>query len=847
LPVSASAKPQQPNPSSTVNRHRKMAPPPRRRRLRLRVRDWRVRTKLWLAVALPALGFLTLAGLQVTSSVNTALDLDRLNRELKLGSVTTDLVHAVQRERAHSAGVLALTPQSSQQLAIAALLTEDERAVDTLFATLADTVAPLSSDDLIARRYAAAKSDMDGLLQTRERARDGSLGDRAAFEQYTQTIADLAAIMPTDQDLRTDPALAHAVRSIADLSRAKELTDQIRGRLYAASLAGKGSRDDYESLADLRARQSAALDQFRSDAGPAEVARLDEYVDGQLVVRVNALQTAAINRFRGLGEGVAPDEWWQASTDQLDRLRRAESTLLDNAIRSAGDLRQETWRATARIGTVIAAILLIALLLSWAVGRGISRSLRALRTQALEVANVTLPEAIERLRSAKRDRPAIDVPDVAVRSGDEFGELSDAFTGVHRRAVDLAVEQAVMRHNVSAMFVNLARRSQTLVERQLQLLDQLESSETDPDQLANLFKLDHLATRMRRNDDNLLVLAGSETKRRWVRPVALPAVILAATAEIEQYDRVRFEVPDGVYIVGHAVGDLVHLLAELLENATMFSPPDTTVMVTGWLASDGSSATIGIQDTGIGMSDSGVREANRSLTTPVAIDVAAAERMGLVVVGHLAARQRIRVELRASPGGGVLAYVKLPPNLLVEAPPALDRPELDGPATETWVRRSMVSRSAASRSAVAIADQPASTSPAPAAAHPLGVRSATMHPPGAEPPPEKAQPPRPQAVTGPDRWWTRGGGTPALGSSSADGVAPRPTIPAPRPPVDAGTSTAGLPIRVPMAQLPSTPTITSKPVDEPDPTEVGDVLSRFYSGVARAALDDDSGATPDRN
>ena len=184
---------------------------------------------------------------------------------------------------------------------------------------------------------------------------------------------------------------------------------------------------------------------------------------------------------------------------------------------------------------------------------------------------------------------------------DEIGEVAEAFVAVHRSAVSVAVEQAPMRRTVNAMFVNLARRSQVLVERQLELLDELEREESDPDQLDNLFKLDHLAARMRRNDDSLLVLAGSESTRRWSDPVALPAVVLAAVAEIEHYPRVRHEAIDPVHVVGHAVGDLVHLLAELLENATVFSPPHTPVQVTA-RGGERVGAIIEISDDGLGMS-----------------------------------------------------------------------------------------------------------------------------------------------------------------------------------------------------------------------------------------------------
>jgi two-component sensor histidine kinase len=240
---------------------------------------------------------------------------------------------------------------------------------------------------------------------------------------------------------------------------------------------------------------------------------------------------------------------------------------------------------------------------------------------------------------------------------------------VHRSAVRLAAEQANMRRNVNEIFIKLARRSQALVERQLRLLDTMESAETDPDQLANLFRLDHLATRLRRNDENLLVLAEGDSTRGWNQPVDLNTVALAATAEIERYTMIQSEITDSVYIVGYAVTDLVHLVAELLENAAAFSPPETTVTLHAQSTPDGG-AEIVISDVGLGMSLFAMAEANRQLAMPASIDVSAAERMGLVVVGHLAKRHQIGVTLsQADPG--VMARVKIPAPLVTAAPPEL--------------------------------------------------------------------------------------------------------------------------------------------------------------------------------
>jgi hypothetical protein len=225
----------------------------------------------------------------------------------------------------------------------------------------------------------------------------------------------------------------------------------------------------------------------------------------------------------------------------------------------------------------------------------------------------------------------------------------------------------MMRGNVNAMFVNLSRRSQSLIERQLRLIEDLEQSEQDTGRLDNLFKLDHLATRMRRNCENLLVLGGQEQARRWNEPIALVDVVRASLSEVEKYERVTMRIQDEVSVVGRYVNDLVHLVAELVENATSYSPEHTKVAVSGHLLSGGG-AMLQISDNGVGMSPEDLESANWRLANPPTIDVSVSRRMGLFVIGRLAQRHGIRVELRAALSGGLTAFVILPANAIVQDP-----------------------------------------------------------------------------------------------------------------------------------------------------------------------------------
>ena len=269
-------------------------------------------------------------------------------------------------------------------------------------------------------------------------------------------------------------------------------------------------------------------------------------------------------------------------------------------------------RRSSNLAGVNSVLLMLGLLLAATivvlVARTLTRSLRVLRSSALDVAQRRLPQAVESMRAGPRRTSRSSRCRCTNR--DEVGQVARAFDAVHGQALRLAADQAALQSNVSSMFVNLSRRSQGLVERQLQLIEQLESNEQDPDQLSNLFQLDHLATRMRRNSENLLVLAGTDFAKRNVAPVPLVDVLRAAVSEIEHYQRITVQAPPPATIVGRATSDIVHLLAELLDNATNFSPPDAQVVMSSTRTADGS-ILVEIADLGVGMLENELADANR--------------------------------------------------------------------------------------------------------------------------------------------------------------------------------------------------------------------------------------------
>ncbi len=296
------------------------------------------------------------------------------------------------------------------------------------------------------------------------------------------------------------------------------------------------------------------------------------------------------------------------------------------------------------------------------VGRSIIRRLGGLERSALQLAEVQLPDVIGRLRRGEDVDVAAEAPSLRT-GGDEIGRVGQAFDLVRQTAIRAAVEEARLRRGLNDVFRSLARRSQSLLHRQLTLLDQMERRATDPEALDDLFRLDHLTTRMRRHAEGLVILAGAPPGRAWSSPVRMVDVMRGAIAEVEDYARVSVATRSQAALAGFAVADVIHLLAELVENATTLSPPYTSVRVSGDTVANG--FAIEVEDRGLGMSPQRLAELNERLASPPEFNPSDSEQLGLFVVSQLAKRHGIRVTLKASPYGGTAAIVLIPGHLVV--------------------------------------------------------------------------------------------------------------------------------------------------------------------------------------
>ncbi|MGW5560923.1 nitrate- and nitrite sensing domain-containing protein [Micromonospora sp. NPDC003944] len=663
-----------------------------------RLGDMPIWSKLGLIMIVPTIATVVVGTSGLIDHVETLNNANRAGDLANLSSYSGDLVDALQDER--TAAVLLLGANGTQPKA------QYQEAYNRVNSRVDQEASPYRQQ---RAEIEDLPSSMDGLLDSidqnlqdlsgvRSQVFNGKLALTEAVQAYEGLISDLLAIRDSSTQLAGDNQLSDRMRAAAGVAREKEFLSARRVVVHRA-LGGKlltpALRRDYVAS---DTGQQQALQSFKAVATPDDAKFHDQTVAGgdrrQAQNYTGWIDGNTTGDMRGAPFG--PDQWEAAMTANAKLVRTVETKLDSEVVAQADKIRSDVQRQVFLETGLLLSMLLLAILFAYLVARSMARSLRELRQGALSVAQYGLPQAVARLRDPQvvgqltpvqlANQIAEPLP---VRSKDEFGQVTEAFNAVHLEAVRTAAEQAALRASVATMFVNLARRSQILVDRLIGHLDRLERGEEDPDRLAELFQLDHLATRMRRNDENLLVLAGADSTRVQREPAALIDVLRAAQSEVEHYTRIEFGVIDrDIEVAAHAVNDLVHLVAELFDNATAFSPPDSQVMVEARRVGDRSS--LYVEDRGIGISAEQLHDLNERLATPPQVDVAVSRMMGLVVVARLASRHGVRVELRPGNDRGTVADVTLPTSVLVpralsgrvQQPPALPAagaPQFGGP------------------------------------------------------------------------------------------------------------------------------------------------------------------------
>ncbi|WP_246192804.1 sensor histidine kinase [Kitasatospora atroaurantiaca] len=628
---------------------------------RFAMRNWRIRTRLIALLLLPVVVALVLGGLRVESSLQNSKQLAQMTDLADLAKKATALANALQTERDISAGPLtAGGAKQDDEVVNSRKVTDD---LSKAFAASADNFDEL---DLAGGKalLLQVRKDLNQLSEARSNAYTNVNNIQATITNYDVIIKDLLGITQDIAIASNSTELVKVTRALHQFSLAKENTSMQRALISAALARPDGpdlSASDETFGIRLQTSEDNALTNFTAIYGDNEAKALRSNLSFNQVIADADRYTKAVLNPNGIkqAENRSYKDWYDSATSKITAEQKIENSLLEVLDGKAGQLQSDADTQALVNGALIALVLIVAIAGAALVARSMVRSLTRLQTAAEDVAERRLPELVKTLSESDPHEVDVTVAPVGVDSADEIGHVAHAFDMVHREAVRLAAEQALLRGNINSMFTNLSRRSQGLIQRQLSLISELESREADPDQLASLFKLDHLATRMRRNGENLLVLAGEDPGRRWTRPVPLVDVLRAAASEVEQYERIELAAVPSAEVAGRVVNDLVHLLAELLENATSFSSPQTRVRVTGHALPDGR-VLVEIHDTGIGLSPDDLADINERLANPPVVDVSVSRRMGLFVVGRLSLRHGIRIQLRPSDSGGTTALVMLP-------------------------------------------------------------------------------------------------------------------------------------------------------------------------------------------
>jgi signal transduction histidine kinase len=675
------------------------------------------------ALAVPLVALVIVTALEVYQSADEARDVRDQTALAEASIGPASLLSLIEDER-NAAGVYMLDAQDQFALPV-----EDNaqarEATDQAVADFREQVESLGGE--VEAAYGPALDAMDGIDELRNQI-DSFQGTRG-FENIgpTTEIFDaygpfMAPFFEANKQVALsidNPELRRGAELVDLSSRQTDLIAQLTRDLLLAAIGGDGKLNQPEEVSAVAGR----LGQLQSNEDLIQTKATGDYellsgslfhseeVDAFPEVVEEALETGNINV-----DGVIR---YSAGEDPDTYGYTVFRGSVTDELASTADQLESDAVGRQRAYLVLAALALgVAILVTWLVSRSITRPLRSLTRQATTMADHRLPEAVLDILDTPlgEDVEVPEVDPVAVNTRDEVADVADALNTVQDSALDLAVEQAVLRRNIADSFVNLGRRNQNLLGRQLDFITELETNETNPDTLSNLFRLDHLATRMRRNAESLLVLAGVEPPRKWAAPVRLTDVIRAALGEVEDYQRVTVRGVEPATIVGAAAADLAHLLAELIENALVFSPPDQTVDIRGRSrparaavgaestsraavgaesmsraavgaesvsrpapgaqgrpgeaagADQVSGYTLAVIDSGLGMPPADIEAANRRLAGAESFTIAPSKYLGHYVAGNLAARHGIGVRLDASPGNGITATVNIPPALLTTEP-----------------------------------------------------------------------------------------------------------------------------------------------------------------------------------
>jgi signal transduction histidine kinase len=627
-----------------------------------------IRLRIYFLVAIPLVAMVGLLGYVAGTSIEGAINLDRAPNLINATSLpAAQFGNYVQSERA-AAVVYLFQPTPARLAAYGAAISATDRDEPAFKAAMTSPATVGSETPGEAKAIGTAVGNLGqlGTLRTGVKAR--VLTPLAALSLYSQAMTAEDKLFLSEANSETNAtAVSQALGLIAAVQSREALSQE--DALMSGMLAGRRMTPaERAAFTQMAAARQDYMRSAESILSPANLAAYQAQLTGALVPQqqLGTVEQAMAAGVPVTSLGVSLAQWRGLAGVLLGDEYRAGVATAGAELVADHQLSRSAWIKVAITCGIVLLGLLLTILVTTRVARGIIRRLRGLERSARTLAENQLPEVITRLRRGEDVDVAAEAPPLrvgATTSKDEIGQVGQAFDLVRQTAIRAAVDEATLRRGLNDVFRSLARRSQSLLHRQLALLDQMERRASDPEALDDLFRLDHLTTRMRRHAEGLVILAGAPPGRGWSGPVRMVDVMRGAVAEVEDYARVSVATRSRAALSGSAVADVIHLLAELIENAATLSPPDTSVRVSADTVASG--FVIEVEDRGLGMNPQRLAELNDRLANPPEFNPADSEQLGLFVVGQLAKRHGIQVTLKTSAYGGTAAIVLIPRHLVV--------------------------------------------------------------------------------------------------------------------------------------------------------------------------------------
>jgi signal transduction histidine kinase len=622
-----------------------------------------IRLRIFLLVAIPIASLVGLYAFAATITASAAINLSR-STTLKntIGTPVGDLEAQLDAERLAAVVYLAAPVPSN----LTGLQAQEQRTDQAEAAVKAAAATTMNSSPGAQEEQAIDQllRDSAKLAALRAGVASRSVSRPQAIAGYAGIIADADSVLNAVILQETNVTLVTQTLALVRTGRSEEFLLEEDALINGDAIAQTFSAADRQQFAQLVGARRSLYALGLADLQPVYRGYYLTDISPSASAALTQLENKIIADPRpGRVPPVSLPSWNVAVGAVSAGLSNASFQAATEVTTRAQPVADATFLTLFLVGGLGLLAVILSVIVSVWIGRGLVQQLAALRRSALDLANKRLPSVVERLRSGEEVNVSAEAPPME-SGGDEIGQVREAFNAVQRTAVEAAVDEARLRRGVSDVFRNLARRSQSLLHRQLALLDAMERRAREPEELEDLFRIDHLTTRMRRHSEGLIILSGESPGRGWRHPVPFVDVLRAAVAEVEDYTRIRVSTGARAALIGPAVADVIHMIAELAENATIFSPPSAPVRIHGDLVGRG--YAIEIEDRGLGIAEEKLAEINNNFAHPPQFDLSGSERLGLFVAGQLAIRHEIRITLQGSPFGGTTAIVLIPTALVVK-------------------------------------------------------------------------------------------------------------------------------------------------------------------------------------